>query len=177
MRDSSLNRRFSICSFWSLSLLLAGLFFAPGLRAETLYAKTDGTKVMDQESAQSQVVAVLNQGSAVEVTQKGGKFFKVKLSGGKEGWVFKFKLTEESPSGDSGGGDALDVLGGKQQIAARESGSGSSIRGLSPISEKNAQSKGISPVNIQAVKQMESFKATPQELDKFLKEGRLGEYQ
>ncbi len=110
-------------------------------------------------------------------TQKGGKFFKVKLSGGKEGWVFKFKLTEESPSGDSGGGDALDVLGGKQQIAARESGSGSSIRGLSPISEKNAQSKGISAENIQAVKQMESVKINPQELDKFLKEGRLGEYQ
>ena len=70
----------------------------------------------------------------------------------------------------------LGALGGRQKIAARESSSGSSIRGLSPISEKHAKNKGISEEEIQAVKQMETFRIHPQEMEKFLKEGRLGEY-
>lgn len=162
-------------SFLTL-LLTAGLISPAPLRAETMYAKAD-TKVMEQDSAQSKALQVLDAGTPVEVVEKSAKFYKVSLPGGKEGWIFKFKLSAEAPSGDSGGGNVLDTLGGKQQIAARESGSGSSIRGLSPMAEKDAKSKGVSPENIQAVKQMESFRVNPEELNKFLQEGRLGEYQ
>ena len=149
--------------------------FVCPLFAETMYVKSSGTKVMKEESAESGVVQVLDQGTAVEVTQKSGKFYKVTLSGGGEGWIFKFKLASDAPS-EAGGSSTLDVLGGKQKIAASESGSDSSIRGLSPVAEKNAQSKGITPQNIQAVKQMENFKVGQEELEKFLRDGRLGEY-
>jgi hypothetical protein len=61
-------------------------------------------------------------------------------------------------------------------MAAKESASGSSIRGLSPISEQHAKSKGISQESIDAVKQMEAFKVSAKELDEFMKTGKLGEY-
>ena len=169
------NRRLRLC--FLTSLLITGLVVWPAiLFAETMYVKSSGTKVMKEESAESKVVLVLDQGGAVEVTQKSSKFYKVKLSGGGEGWIFKFKLSSDAPSEAGGGGDTLGILGGKQKIAAAESGSDSSIRGLNPIAEKHAQNKGITPQNIQAVKQMENFKVGREELEKFLREGRLGEY-
>lgn len=168
----SQKRRSRLCFF--VFLLIA--VYPAMLSAETMYVKSSGTKVMKEESAESKVVQVLDQGAAVEVTQKAGKFYKVELPSGGEGWIFKFKLTSDAPAEAGGSGDTLDILGGKQKIAARESGSDSSIRGLSPVSEKHAQSKGISPQNIQAVKQMENFTVGREDVEKFLREGRLGEY-
>ncbi len=156
--------------------LAVALVCPASLFAETMYVKTAETKVMKAESAQADVIQVLDEGTAVEVTQKSSKFFKVALPGGKEGWVFKFKLSADAPAGGGGGDGMLESIGGKQKIAARESGSGSSIRGLSPVSEKHAQSKGISAKNIQSVKQMESFKVSREDLEKFLRDGKLGEY-
>jgi hypothetical protein len=163
---------------FSSAFFLAIAWVCPAsLFAETMYVKSSETKAMKEESAQSDVVQVLDEGTAVEVVQKSSKFFKVALPGGKTGWIFKFKLGSDAPAGGSGGGDGmLDSLGGKQKIAARESGSGSSIRGLGPVSEKHAQSKGISAKNIQSVKQMENFKISREDLEKFLREGKLGEF-
>lgn len=156
--------------------LLAGMSFVSESFAETLYVKKSGTKLQASDSAKSKVIAKLSQGTPVKVLKKSKKFYQVSASGGNKGWVFKFKLTSKPPANFGGGGDVLGALGGRQKIAARESSSGSSIRGLSPISEKHAKNKGISEEEIQAVKQMETFRIHPQEMDKFLKEGRLGEY-
>ncbi len=164
---------------WQVACLIVFLFgfgFAGQGFAETLYVKKDGTKLQAADSAKSDVVATLNGGTAVQVVKKAGKFYEVTAPGGKKGWIFKFKLTAKAPAQSGGGGDVLGALGGQQKIAARESGSGSSIRGLSPISEKRAKTKGIPEENIKAVKQMESFKVSKEELDRFLKEGHLGEY-
>ena len=62
-------------------------------------------------------------------------------------------------------------------MSARESASASSIRGLSPVSEEHAQKKGISKEDIQAVKDMENFKVSAGEVDGFLSQRKLGEYQ
>jgi hypothetical protein len=70
----------------------------------------------------------------------------------------------------------LGALGGQQQIIARESAYGSSIRGLSPVSEKHAIKKGASPTSIESVKEMERYKIDDEALDKFLEEDRLGAY-
>jgi len=157
--------------------LLIGLGFAGDGIAETLYVKKSGTKLQAADSAKSEVIAKLGQGTPVKVIKKLKRFYQVSEPSGKKGWVFKFKLTSKAPaSSGGGGGGVLDALGGRQKIAARESSSGSSIRGLSPMSEKHAKSKGISEEDIQAVKQMETFHVDPEKMDEFLKAGRLGEY-
>ena len=143
--------------------------------AETLYVKQDGTKLQAAGSPKSKILATLNQGTSVTVVEKTDKFYKVS-SGGKSGWIFKFKLTDKAPGGGAGDGDFLGALGGKQKMAANESSSATSIRGLSPMAEEHARKQGVPVESIQSVKQMETFKVTQEELGQFLSDGKLGEY-
>jgi uncharacterized protein YgiM (DUF1202 family) len=160
------------------SIILSGiaiLLFPQWVAAETWYVKKSRTKLQAEASARSKVIGKLRKGTPVEVNKKSGRFFQVSTSS-KTGWIFRFKLTKKAPSSSGGGGDVLGTLGGDQRMATRESRSGSSIRGLSPISEEHARKKGATRENIQAVKDMESFEVRPEEMDQFLEEGKLGEY-
>ena len=164
--------------FIRFSILLSGIaiFLLPQLAfAETWYVKKSRTKLQAEASARSKVLGKLSKGTPVEITKKSGKFFKVSTEG-KSGWVFRFKLTKKAPASGQGGGDVLGALGGNQRMATRESSSGSSIRGLSPISEQHALKKGATRDSVQAVKDMENFKVQPEEIDQFLEQGKLGEY-
>lgn len=164
--------------FIRYSIILSGLIFLllPGLAiAETWYVKKSRTKLQAEASARSKVLGKLSKGTPVNIKKKSGKFFKVS-TGGKTGWVFRFKLTKKAPASSQGDGDVLGALGGDQRMAARESASGSSIRGLSPVSEQHARKKGATSESIQAVKDMEDYKVRAEELDRFLEEGKLGEY-
>lgn len=156
-------------------IVLATLLLPHLATAETWYVKKSATKLQAEASARSEVLGKLQKGMPVKVKKKSGKFFKVSADG-KTGWVFRFKLTKKAPAGGQSDGDVLSSLGGDQKMAARESASGSSIRGLSPISEQHARKKGATEESIQAVKNMENFKVRPEELDRFLEEGKLGEY-
>jgi uncharacterized protein YgiM (DUF1202 family) len=143
--------------------------------AETWYVKKSATKLQAEASARSKVLGTLKQGTPVEIIKKSGKFFKVSTAG-NTGWVFRFKLSKKAPPAAQGDEDVLGALGGSQRMAARESASGSSIRGLSPVAEQHARKKGATSASIQAVKDMEDFKIQPKELDRFLQKGKLGEY-
>ncbi len=144
--------------------------------AETLYVKSSKTKLRSSDNVKASVLALLEKGTPVTVIVKSKRFFKVGLQNGQKGWIFKFKLSQKAPAGSGGGGGGFaDVLAGSQ-MSANESTSASSIRGLSPVSENYAKSKGISTQNIQAVDNMEAYKINSAELEKFLQEGRLGEY-
>ncbi len=161
---------FRLCLLTSLAFsLLAG-----SALADTWYVKSK-TKFTSEPSARSKTLGVLSSGAAVDVVGKEGKFYKVSV-GGKTGFVYKFKLTKKAPKGKSGGGGGLGALVGNQKMAAAESSSSSSIRGLSPISEEYAKGHGISQENIAAIKHMESFSVSDQEIDRFQEEGGLGPY-
>ncbi|MBT3921049.1 MAG: SH3 domain-containing protein [Nitrospina sp.] len=151
------------------------LFLPQWVAAETWYVKKSHTKLQAEASARSKVLSKLEQGTPVNVKKKSGKFFQVS-TGGKSGWVFRFKLSKKAPAGGQDEGDVLGALGGSQKMAARESASGSSIRGLSPISEQHARKKGATSESIQAVKDMENYIVMPEQLDRFLENGKLGEY-
>lgn len=161
--------------FVRFSIVLLILLFPHWASAETWYVKKSSTKLQAKASARSKVLGKLQKGTPVKIKSKSGKFFQVS-AGGKTGWIFRFKLTKKAPAGAQADGDVLAALGGNQKMAARESASGSSIRGLSPISEQHARKKGATDESIQAVKNMETFKVRPEELDRFLEEGKLGEY-
>jgi hypothetical protein len=156
-------------SFFLFSVPVSGF-------AETLYVKSAKTKLRSSDNVKASVLGLLNKGTAVTVMVKSKRFYKVALENGQKGWIFKFKLAKKAPAGSGGGGGGFaDVLAGSQ-ISANESSSSSSIRGLSPVSETYAKSKGISTKNIEAVDKMEAYKIDSGELENFLQEGRLGEY-
>lgn len=157
------------------AVFLWGVCLPAALSAETMYVKTNGTKLRADASARAKVVTKLKIGMPVRVLKKAKRFYKVSVSG-ERGWIFRFKLTKKAPAAKQGGDSFADALGGRQEFGVRESASGSSIRGLSPASKKYAEGKGISRQNVQAVEIMENFSVSLDEVDAFLKEGQLGEY-
>ena len=160
----------------TVSFLVLALLFIPGLsQAETMYAKKNGVKVTAEKSPTSTVVGKLNTGDQVQVVKKVGRQYQVKLPNGKLGWVFKFKLSSKKPAGKTGG-SLLSGLTGKTTIAARESRSGGSIRGLKETTENYAQGKNIDPSHRRSVDAMEALLVSDGELAQFQQAGRVGDY-
>jgi len=155
-------------------LTMAAWMFPSSNWAATLYAKQDDVKVTAEKSPASTVVATLALGDAVTVLSEEGRLAKVKVPNGKTGWVFKFRLAEEKPAARSSSG--LSGLAGKRTIAARESRTGGSIRGLKESTEQYAKDKQIKQEHRDAVDRMEAFSIAPDEFLQFKKAGNLVEF-
>lgn len=167
---------FSIHPLFAATILLLSFMYLPSSSwAGTWYAKQDGVKVTAEKSSTSALIETLNLGDAVTVVNDEGRVVKVKTTKGKNGWVFKFRLSEEKPS-SSGGGPGLSGLVGRNTIAARESRAGGSIRGLKETTEQYAKDKQISQKHRDAVDRMEAFKVASDDLMDFKKSGHLGEF-
>ena len=164
-------------SFMHLTIIVmcGGMFLFPSISwAATLYAKQDKVKVMAEKSPTSTVVTTLKLGESVTVLSKAGRVAKVKTTKGKTGWVFTFRLSSTKPKGKSGSG--LSGLTGRRKIAARESRTGGSIRGLKESTEQYAKDKKIKQEHRDAVDRMEGFSVTQNELMRFKKTGNVGEF-
>jgi hypothetical protein len=161
-----------------VSVLFAVLLYSTPLFAETLYVKTDGTKITAEPSGSSKVVAVVNAGDKLEGMEQKGRFYRVRSQGGETGWVFAFRVVPASKRGsqEKDSGNLFAALGGDRSIHESEAASQASIRGLNKVSEDHARSQGTAQEYIDAVKRMERYQVTPREIDSFLKEGNLGEY-
>ncbi|QPJ63620.1 MAG: hypothetical protein G3M70_17780 [Candidatus Nitronauta litoralis] len=71
-------------------------------------------------------------------------------------------------------GDSLDaLLGTTPTMTAQESSSGSSIRGLSPVSESYGKDHKISDDILDSVRKMERFEISDEEIRRFQKAGKL----
>lgn len=167
---------FSIHPLFAVTILLISIMgLSSHSWAGTWYAKQDGVKVTAEKSSTSALVETLSLGDAVTVVNEEGRVVKVKTAKGKNGWVFKFRLSEEKAS-SGGGGLGLSGLTGRNSIAARESRAGGSIRGLKESTEQYAKSKKISQKHRDAVDHMEAFKVATDDLMEFKKSGHLGEF-
>jgi len=96
---------------------------------KVLYTKTDTVKVTKEKDPTSEAVQVLNRGEAVQVVEKSGSRYRVKLTKGKTGWVSNLRLTEQQPSEKPKGLADLAKLKDKESPTVIESRSGGSIRG------------------------------------------------
>lgn len=151
------------------------LAMAPALLfAQTMYASKADVKVTADKSPLSPVVDTLRLGDQVQVLEKSGNHYKVRVPSGKTGWVFKFKLSDQKVGG--GGGDALSALTGETRVAAREASTGGSIRGLKETSERYAKTKQFDPASRDAVQRMEERRISREDLLKFQREGSVGEF-
>ena len=166
---------FIIHLLFTVIIMLFSIIFLPSASwAETWYAKQDGVKVTAEKSSSSALVETLSLGDAVTVLSKTGRVVKVKTKKGRNGWVFKFRLSENEPS--SGGGPGLSSLIGRNTIAARESRAGGSIRGLKESTAQYAKDKKIGQEHRDAVDRMGAFTLTTDDLMEFKKSGHLGEF-
>lgn len=143
-------------------------------RAETLYVRAEGVTLRAAADASAADVAPVARGTELTVVSRDGSWIQVQAAG-KTGWVHKLKVSAEKP--DTGGSVLANLgAGGSRNDYVKEAESGRAARGLSPMAEKYAQAKAISPESVAAVKRMEQVAISKKEIEGFLKEGKLGEY-
>jgi hypothetical protein len=158
-----------------IALAIATLIvaFAGLARAETVYVRSEDASLKSAGDADASEVATLPRGTELTVVSRQGSWVQVQ-TGGKTGWVHKLKVSPDKP--ESGGSALSGLSGGTRGTYAQEAESGRAARGLSPMAEKYAQAKALSPESIASVKRMEQYTVTKKEVQSFLKEGKLGEY-
>lgn len=151
----------------SLSIAFVVFVFAGTAAAASLYVRANGTELKDKASPGGASLTKLDIGTKVDVVAKEGGWVKVIVKG-KTGYIFGAKLSEDKPD--------KERFGGAVTASASEGDSALALRGLSATSEKYAERNQIKPSDIAAVKEMEKRKVSADEIDKFLREGKLGEY-
>jgi hypothetical protein len=163
----------------SLLIFVVSLVVSPQyLQAQTLWAKKSGVKMTADSSRKSKTVKKLKKGVAVTLLKKSGRYYKVKFNKRTTGWVYRYHLTKKEPKKrkKSNSNNLLATLGGSSAVSVHESSSDSSIRGMQPTSQKYAKSKKISKNHVKALKYMEKFSVSDKELQKFQKNGKIGEF-
>lgn len=143
-------------------------------RAETLYVRAEDATLRSAADAGAAEIGPVARGTELTVVSREGSWIQVQAAG-KTGWIHKLKTATEKPDTS---GSALASLGaaGSRDSYVKEAESGRAARGLSPMAEKYAQNKALSPESIAAVKRMEQVVISKKEIEGFLKEGKLGEY-
>ncbi len=148
---------------------------------EKLWISSKGAKLKSEKSSSSETVANLKIGTKLTVISFEKRWYNVKTKDGKTGWIYRGKVSESKPDvseneKDSGGlGGLLDNIAGSN-IQANASDTSRSIRGLSPEAEEYSNQTGKPKECRTALDSVLELKVHDNEIEKFLKNGRIGEY-
>ena len=169
-------------------IILSTLFFTLFLTlsicfaAQTLYVTSEDATLKADSSSSSATIVELKRGTELTVVAKDRRWYNVTTTTGEKGWIYRGKVSEEPPEMEDmeeeegeGVGGLLGGLSGSD-INADAADSSRSIRGLSPEAKEYADATG-SPREIRtALDAVIVRSTTDKEIDRFLKEGSIGEY-
>jgi hypothetical protein len=160
------------CCLWSIACV-AGVFWAASAFADPVYVIAKTAQIRSGKTSLDPVVATLQYGQALEVLAREGKWVLVRTDSGAKGWIFATKVSETKPSG---AGNELAALG--ERFRRGDSGvtASAGARGLDKASESYADRVGITKQHRDAVDRMTGYKISDEDIQEFLKSGRLGEY-
>lgn len=141
---------------------------------ETLYVAAKNAQVRSGKTSLNPVVATLKLGDPVEVVKRENRWLQVRTAKGITGWIYATYVSALKPAG---GDNELAALGrsvrGTDASAVTAS---AGARGLDKASEGYADRSGITPQHRAAVDRMTAYKISDEDVQEFLKSGRLGEY-
>jgi hypothetical protein len=141
---------------------------------ETLYVAAKSAQLRSGKTSLDSVVATLKLGETVEVVKRDGRWVQVQTSKGVTGWIYDNNVSASKPAA---GDNALAALGrnvrGTDASAVTAS---AGARGLDKASEGYANRSGITQQHRDAVDRMTAYKISDEDVQEFLKSGRLGEY-
>jgi len=157
-------RKISRIKFLIFAVLTA---FAVVLAAETLIVKVQTTNLRKEPKFYSQTVAVLKAGEMVEKISTYDGWYKVRTSKGIEGWLHSSSVREKRFS--------LLAMDRSIQTTASVDEVALASKGFNKQVEKKYKADHTE-ISFVWVDKMIKFKVTPEQLRKFLKKGKLGEF-
>jgi len=141
---------------------------------ETLYVTAKSAQLRSGKTSLDPVVASLKIGEALEVVKRDDRWVQVKTAKGVTGWIYSGNVSESKPTG---GDNELAALGkGFRRTEASGVTASAGARGLDKASESYANRAGITQQHRDAVDRMTANKIAEDDIQAFLKAGRLGEY-
>lgn len=167
-----MNRRFAFLTM--LAAVMTAIGPTGTAFCETLYIAAKSAQLRSGKTSLDPVVATLKLGDTVEVAKREDRWLEVKTTKGVTGWIYDNKV---SPSKPASGDSELAALGRSMRGADASAVTASAgARGLDKTSGTYANRSGITQQQRAAVDRMTAYKITDEEIQEFLKSGKLGEY-
>lgn len=169
-------------------MFLMGLLFMMGgvflYADEFMFVSSKSAKLKDKPRGTAKDVGKLPFKAKVSVTKKEDRWREVQYEG-KKGWILKNNLSSEEPSDDPSLTAEDGSRYGSEDVDAQ-----SAVRGVSPTATQFANANGISQIHRDYLDYHQSFvisdrvldrpgtsnPITEEDLDRFLQEGKIGEY-
>ena len=157
-------------------LVCLGILVSVVHGATTIYVQAKSAQLRDGKTSLSNAVATVQFGEEIDVLRQEEDWLQVRTSGGAMGWIFANKTTPTKPSA-AGSDSGLAKLGqAVRQAEAAPVTASVGARGLDKVSEEYAKRSGIPKQYQNTVDRMTANRLSDEEVEAFLKEGRLGEY-
>ena len=161
-----------------MTAMTAVLIFCviPVFAGGAMWVTSDKARLKSEPKASSTTLSTVPVGSKVSVLQSEKRWYRVRISSGEKGWMYRGKLSDTPPAKETEESDTLFSSMQSSSISADEAQTSRSIRGLSKETEQYAQQRGTPEVYKKALDQVLAIRITDKEVDVFLKEGKIGEY-
>lgn len=155
-------------------LLFVVVAAAHGQTDDVVYVRTPNTALHEAPSGTAPVKTRLKSGMVLEVVATKDRWIEVSCDAGR-GYVFAAKTASEPPpTSDPLWDDELEDMAA---VDAPEATTAQGIRGLSKTANEHAQRDAdVKPEHVQQLERLEKVHVSEEELDRFLKQGRLAEY-
>lgn len=141
---------------------------------ETVYVAAKTAQLRSGKTSLDPVVASLKLGDTLDVVTREDHWLQVQTSLGFKGWIYYNNVSTSKPSGGDSG---LAAMGRSfRGTDASNVTASAGARGLDKASEGYANRSGITQQQRDAVDHMTAYKIPDEEIQGFLKTGKLGEY-
>ena len=151
-------------------------FVISAVAGGAMWVASENAKLKSAPKASSTTVVTLAVGVKVSVLKSGNRWYRIRTTSGKEGWMYRGKLSDTPPSKETDESDNLFSAMQTSSISADEAQTSRSIRGLSKETEQYAEQRGTPEVYKKALDQVLAIRITDNQVDLFLKKGKIGEY-
>ncbi len=167
-------KRFRI--FWVTGFLLAQVMaFSQSHGQDKLWVASEEARLKAERSASSETIATLALGTEVSVLSYESRWYQIRTPSGQEGWIYRGRLNDSPPATEEVPQNLFTGIA-KSKIHAEGVDTARSIRGLTRETEQYARNRGTPAVYQEVLERVLALSVTEQELDAFLREGKIGEY-
>jgi hypothetical protein len=141
---------------------------------ETLYVAAKSAQLRSGKTSLDPVVASLKLGESLDVVTREDHWLQVQTTKGVKGWIYYNNVSVMKPAG---GDNELEALGKSfRRTDASAVTASAGARGLDKASEGYANRSGITQQQRDSVDRMTAYKIPDEDIQAFLKTGKLGEY-
>lgn len=141
---------------------------------ESVYVAAKSAQLRSGKTSLDPVVASVKLGESLDVVTREDRWLQVQTAKGIKGWIYHNNVSSSKPAS---GDNELAALGKSfRRTDASDVTASAGARGLDKASEGYAKRSGITQQQRDAVDRMTAYKIPDEEIQQFLKTGKLGEY-